>query len=101
MRQTVIRRSAARRAQPALAGSFARQIEVHSRFEPVWFGPERDRGCLNQLAYHRVCDQDVEKNDELYVVGKDLGRAKTTRIRQGRYNAEKQPVFWATVSCLA
>ena len=57
----MIRRSAARRAQPALAGSFARQIEVHSRFEPVWFGPERDRGCLNQLEYHRVRDQEVEK----------------------------------------
>jgi hypothetical protein len=50
---------------------------------------------------HRVRDQDVEKSDELYVAGKGSGRAKTTRIRQGRYIAEKQPVFWATLSCLA
>ena len=95
-----IQRKAVQLVPPGLGGSSGRRIEPRSRSEPVCFGPERDRGCLNQLEYPRVCDQDVEKNDEPYVVGKGLGRAKTTRIRQGQYNAEKQPVFWATLSCL-
>ena len=95
-----IQRKAVQLVRPGLGGSSGRRTEPRSRSEPVCFDPERDHGCLNQLEYHRVGDQDVEKSDELYVVGKGSGRAKTTRIRQERYNAEKQPVFWAVLSCL-
>ena len=38
MLPTVIQRNAARRAQPALAGSSAQPIEVRSWFEPAWLG---------------------------------------------------------------
>jgi hypothetical protein len=88
-----IQRKAARRVRPGLYGSSARRIELRNRFEPVCFGPERDRGCLNQLEFHRVCDQDLQKSDEPCVAGKDSGRAKTTRIKQGQYNGEKLPFF--------
>lgn len=88
-----IQRKAARRVRPGLDGSSGRRIELRSRFEPAWFGPDRDHGFLNQLEFHHGSDHEPQKDGEPCVVGKRSGRAKTTRIRSGRYNGEKLPFF--------
>ena len=78
----VFRRSAARRARPALAGSSAQPIEVRSWFEPAWFGLGRDRGgdCLNLGEFHRVSDHDPQKSGEPDVVGKGSERVRTASL---------------------
>lgn len=92
-----IQRKAVQLVRPGLDGSSARRIELRNRFEPAWFGPDRDRGFLNQLEFHRVCDQDLQKSDEPCVAGKGLGRAKTTSMRQGQCSdgilKSSQPTF--------
>lgn len=100
MLRAVIRRSAARRAQPALAGSSAQPIEVRSWLEPAWFGLDPGRDCLNQPEFHRVGDQDPQKSDAPDVAGKGSGRARTASLGQGPCNDGTLKLFSATRSLI-
>ena len=83
-----IQGKAARRVRPGLDGSSARRIELRNRFEPAWFGPDRDRGFLNQREFHRVSDHDPQKSGAPDVAGKGSGRARTASLGQGQRSDE-------------
>ena len=102
MLRAVIRRSAARRAQPALAGSSAQPIEVRSWLEPAWFclDPGRDRDCLNQPEFHRVGEHSPQKSGEPDVAGKGSGRARTGSLGQEPCNDGTLKLFSATRSLI-
>ena len=76
-----IQRKAVRRVRPGLYGSCGRRIELCSRFEPAWFGLDRDRGDRNQLRVHHIGGQGRQKSDEPCVAGKSSGKAKTTNMK--------------------